>query len=162
MLVVDDEALIRWSLSEALADSGWSVQQASNGAEARRILGALPSDPLVVVSNRGPVSFRRDADGTLEAVRGAGGLVAALAPLADRHDVVWVASAMGDADREVAVMRAEATRVREETTAATHELEDLQARVRTAREESERRLETMEAAPADGPVEGPPRRGMTS
>ena len=60
------------------------------------------SEPLVVVSNRGPVSFRRDPDGVVEAVRGAGGLVAALAPLADRHDVVWVASAMGDADREVA------------------------------------------------------------
>ncbi|HET8741393.1 MAG TPA: trehalose-6-phosphate synthase [Gaiella sp.] len=67
------------------------------------------SDALVVVSNRGPVSFRREPDGTLEAVRGAGGLVAALAPLADRHDVVWVASAMGDADREVA-----ASGVREE------------------------------------------------
>jgi DNA-binding NtrC family response regulator len=49
VLVVDDEALIRWSLSEALADSGWSVQQASNGAEARRILGALSAGPLVVV-----------------------------------------------------------------------------------------------------------------
>jgi trehalose 6-phosphate synthase len=59
-------------------------------------------EPLVVVSNRGPVTHRRAADGSLEAVRGAGGLVAALAPLADRHDVAWVASAMSDADRDVA------------------------------------------------------------
>jgi trehalose 6-phosphate synthase len=59
-------------------------------------------DPLVVVSNRGPVGFRRDAGGALETVRGAGGLVAALGPLVDRHDVAWVASAMGDVDREVA------------------------------------------------------------
>jgi trehalose 6-phosphate synthase len=60
------------------------------------------AQPLVVVSNRGPVTHRRAADGALEAIRGAGGLVAALGPLAERHDVAWVASAMGDADREVA------------------------------------------------------------
>jgi trehalose 6-phosphate synthase len=70
-------------------------------------------DPLVVVSNRGPVGFRRDAGGALETVRGAGGLVAALGPLVDRHDVAWVASAMGDVDREVA-----AAGVREERSEA--------------------------------------------
>ncbi len=73
----------------------------------------MTTDPLVVVSNRGPVSFRRGADGAPEPVRGAGGLVAALAPLADRHDVVWVASAMGDADHEGA-----ASGVREERSEA--------------------------------------------
>jgi trehalose 6-phosphate synthase len=61
------------------------------------------AEPLVVVSNRGPVTHRRGPDGSLEAVRGAGGLVAALGPLAGRHDVTWVASAMSDADREVAL-----------------------------------------------------------
>jgi len=60
-------------------------------------------EPLVVVSNRGPVTHRRAPDGSLAAVRGAGGLVAALAPLAERHDVAWVASAMSDADRDVAL-----------------------------------------------------------
>jgi len=59
-------------------------------------------EPLVVVSNRGPVTFRREVDGSVAAVRGAGGLVAALAPLADHRPVAWVASAMSDADREVA------------------------------------------------------------
>ena len=58
--------------------------------------------PLVVVSNRGPVTHRREADGSVVAVRGAGGLVAALAPLADHPPVAWVASAMSDADREIA------------------------------------------------------------
>jgi trehalose 6-phosphate synthase len=61
------------------------------------------ADPLVVVSNRGPVGFRRRPDGSLDTVRGAGGLVAALGPLVDRHDVAWVASTMSDADREVAL-----------------------------------------------------------
>ena len=58
--------------------------------------------PLVVVSNRGPVGFRRDGDGALTTVRGAGGLVTALRPLVDRGDVSWVASAMGDTEQELA------------------------------------------------------------
>jgi len=59
-------------------------------------------EPLIVVSNRGPVGFWRGPDGEIETTRGAGGLVTALRPLVDRHDVTWVASAMGAADREVA------------------------------------------------------------
>ena len=57
------------------------------------------AEPLVVVSNRGPVGFRRASDGELTTVRGAGGLVTALRPIVDRGDVAWVASAMGDAER---------------------------------------------------------------
>jgi trehalose 6-phosphate synthase len=59
-------------------------------------------EPLVVVSNRGPVGFRTGPVGALETSGGAGGLVTALRPLVDRYDVTWVASAMSDADREVA------------------------------------------------------------
>ena len=58
--------------------------------------------PLVVVSNRGPVGFRRGADGSLTTVRGAGGLVTALRPLVEHGDVTWVASAMGDVEQELA------------------------------------------------------------
>ena len=58
--------------------------------------------PLVVVSNRGPVGFRRSTDGEVEEVRGAGGLVTALRPLVERGDVTWVASAMGEVERELA------------------------------------------------------------
>ena len=57
---------------------------------------------LVVVSNRGPVGFRRLPDGELETVRGAGGLVTALRPLVDRHEITWVASAMGETERAIA------------------------------------------------------------
>jgi trehalose 6-phosphate synthase len=59
-------------------------------------------EPLIVVSNRGPVGFRSDGDGAPVEVRGSGGLVTALRPLVDRLDVTWVASAMNDAEREVA------------------------------------------------------------
>jgi trehalose 6-phosphate synthase len=59
-------------------------------------------EPLIVASNRGPVGFRHGPDGALEEVRGSGGLVTALRPLVDRMDVTWVASAMSDAEREIA------------------------------------------------------------
>ena len=67
---------------------------------------------LIVVSNRGPVGFTRDGGGRLEARRGAGGLVTALAPLVSHHDVTWIASAITAEDREVA-----AAGLREETAA---------------------------------------------
>ncbi|HEX6132103.1 MAG TPA: trehalose-6-phosphate synthase, partial [Actinomycetota bacterium] len=57
---------------------------------------------LIVVSNRGPLGYVRDERGERVATRGAGGLVTALRPLVSRHDVTWIASALSDADREVA------------------------------------------------------------
>lgn len=57
---------------------------------------------LIVVSNRGPVSFSREQGGERVAKRGAGGLVTALRSLVDHHDVTWIASAMTDEDRAIA------------------------------------------------------------
>ena len=54
---------------------------------------------IVIVSNRGPFSFKRNADGTFRVERGAGGLVTALGALAEQHDVLWVAAAMDKDDR---------------------------------------------------------------
>ena len=56
---------------------------------------------LIVVSNRGPISYDR-VDGGRSAKRGAGGLVTALAPLVSHHDVTWIASAISEEDRAVA------------------------------------------------------------
>jgi trehalose 6-phosphate synthase len=56
---------------------------------------------LIVVSNRGPISYGREG-GDRVAKRGAGGLVTALAPLVSHHDVTWIASAISDEDRAVA------------------------------------------------------------
>jgi trehalose 6-phosphate synthase len=61
-----------------------------------------PRRKLIVVSNRGPVSYRRDDDGTRFARRGGGGLVTALGSLVSRHDVTWIATAMTEEDRVVA------------------------------------------------------------
>jgi len=54
--------------------------------------------PLVLVSNRGPVTFGPGG----EIKRGTGGLVTALIGLASYRDVTWVASAMSDEDVEQA------------------------------------------------------------
>jgi trehalose 6-phosphate synthase len=56
---------------------------------------------LVVVSNRAPVTYGRDAQGRT-ARRGGGGLVTALGPLVSRHDVTWIANAMTEEDHAVA------------------------------------------------------------
>jgi trehalose 6-phosphate synthase len=58
--------------------------------------------PLIVVSNRGPVTFDRGPDGERVARRGGGGLVTALRGLRAHHDVTWVAAATTDEDRAVA------------------------------------------------------------
>jgi trehalose 6-phosphate synthase len=76
----------------------------------------VPERHAVIVSNRGPLSFRREDDGQLTATRGAGGLVSGLAPLVAGTDTVWLAAALSEGDREAAaagaVTEAEGLRVR--------------------------------------------------
>ena len=57
---------------------------------------------LIVVSNRGPVVHARGADGEIAVRRGGGGLVTAIDSLAEHYDVVWIASAISEGDREMA------------------------------------------------------------
>ncbi len=57
---------------------------------------------LIVVSNRGPVTFGRGPSGERATRRGGGGLVTALRSLVEHHDVTWVASAMSEEDKVVA------------------------------------------------------------
>ena len=56
---------------------------------------------LIVVANRGPVTFSRET-GVRSARRGGGGLVTALRSLLTNQDVTWVASAMSAEDHVVA------------------------------------------------------------
>jgi trehalose 6-phosphate synthase len=53
--------------------------------------------PLVLVSNRGPVTFQANG----EVQRGSGGLVTALTGLASHREAIWIASAMNEHDVEV-------------------------------------------------------------
>lgn len=63
-----------------------------------------PSRLVLVASNRGPVSFSFAADGTLSVKRGGGGMVSGLtsglAAIAADGGVLWVCTALSDADRE--------------------------------------------------------------
>lgn len=49
VLVVDDEPLIRWSLSETLADCGYQVEESGDGASARTAVKEAPREFDVVL-----------------------------------------------------------------------------------------------------------------
>ena len=68
------------------------------------IHGPIPAmeSPLVVASNRGPLSFDRDEAGGLTARRGSGGLVTALSSVFFRDDITWVSAAMTEGDQRLA------------------------------------------------------------
>ncbi|MFE7593527.1 trehalose-6-phosphate synthase [Kitasatospora sp. NPDC057512] len=57
--------------------------------------------PVLVASNRGPVSFSTADDGTLTLRRGGGGLVSGLSAI-DDPNAVWVCAALDDSDRRAA------------------------------------------------------------
>ena len=65
------------------------------------------SDPLIIVSNRGPAQFELDAARKRAVRRGGGGLVTALSGLVSHRDALWIASAMTDEDVAVAEEDAE-------------------------------------------------------
>ncbi len=58
--------------------------------------------PLILVSNRGPVTFVRDAGGELERQRGGGGLVTALLGLTEHSPALWISAAISEEDEQVA------------------------------------------------------------
>ncbi|MFN2544444.1 MAG: trehalose-6-phosphate synthase [Actinomycetota bacterium] len=61
----------------------------------------MTSRPLIVASNRGPVSFEPDEGGEYTPKRGAGGLVSALTGALEMTGGLWVACAMTEGDRAV-------------------------------------------------------------
>ncbi len=68
----------------------------------REAMHTAAESPLIVASNRGPVSFQPNEDGPPVAVRGSGGLVTALAGVLFESDATWLAAAMTDGDHQVA------------------------------------------------------------
>jgi trehalose 6-phosphate synthase len=59
----------------------------------------LRNRSLIIASNRGPVTFQKKEDGTVEVTRGRGGLVTALTGLTSLTDAHWIACAETDEDR---------------------------------------------------------------
>ena len=59
----------------------------------------LEKRDLIIASNRGPVEYSIQADGSLASTRGSGGMVTALMAAARFVPATWVASAMTEGDR---------------------------------------------------------------
>ncbi len=66
-------------------------------SELRQTL--LRNRKLIIASNRGPVTFHTDAQGQVQPQVGVGGLVTALAGLAQHVEACWIASAQTPEDR---------------------------------------------------------------
>jgi len=57
---------------------------------------------LILATNRGPIEYYFTEDRQLRLRRGSGGIVTALSSLSNYVELNWIASAMGEGDREVA------------------------------------------------------------
>ena len=71
---------------------------------ADEIERALEDHPLIVASNRGPVTFSLQDDGTFAARKGSGGVVTAVSAIARERQPIWIAAAMTEGDRARAEM----------------------------------------------------------
>lgn len=90
---------VTWIIPEARDTAGTVVWDGSSGAPAPTAM----ESPIVVASNRGPVSFDRGDDGEVQATRGSGGLVTALSGVFHRDDFTWLSAGMNDSEREIAL-----------------------------------------------------------
>ncbi|MCA9862959.1 MAG: trehalose-6-phosphate synthase, partial [Thermomicrobiales bacterium] len=63
--------------------------------------------PLIIASNRGPVTFTRRAGGSFDSRKGSGGVVTAVSAVARERQPVWIAAAMTDGDRQRAAVAKE-------------------------------------------------------
>jgi trehalose 6-phosphate synthase len=75
----------------------------------RQVRQYLKDKFVIVASNRGPVEFRREEDGTIKARRGAGGVVTAMSTALVATDAVWISTMR---TKEDAIMARKAPRNR--------------------------------------------------
>lgn len=68
----------------------------------RQVRQYLKDKYVIVASNRGPVEFRSESDGSLKAYRGAGGVVAAMSTALVATEAVWISAARTREDAIVA------------------------------------------------------------
>jgi trehalose 6-phosphate synthase len=64
----------------------------------------LSKRPLIVASNRGPVTFTKERDGSFSSRKGSGGVVTAVSAIARDRQPIWVACPMGEGDRQRAAL----------------------------------------------------------
>ena len=61
--------------------------------------GTPTTAPILLASNRGPVSYTVEDDGTLTPRRGGGGLVSGLSAIGKEQESIWVCAALSEGDR---------------------------------------------------------------
>ncbi len=66
--------------------------------------GASEAPALIIVSNRGPVTFTGRGNGQFEARKGSGGVVTAVSAVARERKPIWIAAAMTEGDRQRAAL----------------------------------------------------------
>ncbi len=91
-------------MTGASARGGLSYHTPCGDAAPARVAAPEPSgqnqgvdDGIILVSNRGPVTYQR-RDGQRVTERGGGGLASALSGLVDHEDALWISAAMSDED----------------------------------------------------------------
>lgn len=66
----------------------------------QRISAIMSAHPLIVASNRGPVSFTATGNDRFTSRQGSGGLVTAISTVLQEQSATWIAATMGSGDRE--------------------------------------------------------------
>ena len=80
-----------------------AASQENSSARLKKLCSQkLSQRRLILASNRGPIEYHLNEDGQLQGQRGSGGVVTALSSLSKYVELDWIASAMGEGDREVA------------------------------------------------------------
>lgn len=77
-----------------------SSQSAESAHLEQRITTMLSERPLIIVSNRGPVQFTHETNGSFTNRQGSGGLVTAVSTVLQEHHAVWIAATMDIGDRD--------------------------------------------------------------
>jgi trehalose 6-phosphate synthase len=95
-----------YNCSERLSERGEMLSDPGSDRRAQLIRFCqelLGNRRLIIASNRGPVQYNVAEDGTLEALRGGGGVVTALSSLGRYvKDFTWVCCTLGKGDRRAA------------------------------------------------------------
>ncbi|MFT4037271.1 MAG: trehalose-6-phosphate synthase [Thermomicrobiales bacterium] len=80
---------------------------APNPSSGPKVPQADATRPLIIASNRGPVTFSRRTGGSFDARKGSGGVVTAVSAVARERQPIWIAAAMTDGDRQRAAFAKE-------------------------------------------------------
>ncbi len=81
-------------------DENLVVAEVTSSELPKRARDLLEKSTLIIASNRGPIEFQLEEDGTYSTRRGSGGVVTAVGAVSRYSDLIWVASAMTDGDRQ--------------------------------------------------------------